>query len=84
MIRGGICYRGKPFPESFSAKVHEPGYSETWREGVSIFHNPNARHPLPEYSIPGVAHHTSRDGRIVASMPDCFPVGSNTIIIVPS
>jgi len=85
MVRGGICYRrGKLVPESFGARVHEPGYSETWSEGVSVFHNPNARHPLPESSILGVAHHTSLDGRIVASLPDFFPVGSNTFIVVPT
>jgi hypothetical protein len=80
MVRGGICYRrGKLAPESFAAKVHDAGYSETWSEGVSVFHNPNAKHPLPESSILGVAHHTSREGRILASMPDFFPVGSNTL-----
>ena len=84
MVRGGICYCGKLVPESFSAKVHDPGYSETWCEGVSVFHNPHARNPLPEYSIPGAAHHTAGDGRILSSMPDFFPVGSNTFIVVPS
>lgn len=84
MIRGGICYRGKLIPESFAAQVHEPGYSESWRDGVSILHNPHARHPLPEYAIPGVAHHTARGGRIVANMPEFFPVGSNTFIVMPT
>ena len=84
MIRSGICYRGKVTPESFSVKVHDPAYSETWCEGVSVYHNPNAKHPLPEYAIPGAAHHTARDGRIVGSMPGFFPVGSLTLIVLPS
>jgi hypothetical protein len=85
MVRGGICYRrGSLVPESFAAKVHEAGYLETWSEGISVFHNPNARHPLPESSILGVANHTSRDGRILTGMPDFFPVGSNTSIVVPT
>lgn len=83
MVRGGICYRGNVIPESFSAKVDAPEYRETWCEGVSVYHNPNALQPLPEFAIPGAAQHTVRDGRIVASMPDFFPIGSQTFILVP-
>jgi hypothetical protein len=82
MVRGGICYRGTVIPETFSVEVHAPEYGETWCEGVSVYHNPNARHPLPEYAIPGAAHHTVRAGRIVASMPEFFPIGSQTFIVV--
>jgi hypothetical protein len=83
MVRGGICYRRKLIPESFSVEVHAPGYAETWCEGLSVYHNPNTRIPIPEYAIPGAAHHTVRDGRIVSGMPPFFPVGSNTVILVP-
>ncbi|MCI0624486.1 MAG: hypothetical protein L0387_23040 [Acidobacteria bacterium] len=83
MVRGGICYRGKLIPEQFSVEVHSPGYAETWCEGVSIYHNPGARIPLPEYAIPGAAHHTARDGRILSGMPAFFPIGSTTVILVP-
>jgi hypothetical protein len=41
MVRGGICdRRGTLMPESFAATVHEAGYSETWSEGLFVFHNP--------------------------------------------
>lgn len=83
MVRGGVCYRGKVIPESFSAHVDDAAYTETWCEGVSVYHNPNAKIPLPEFTIPGAAHHIARDGRIVASMPPFFPVGSQTFILVP-
>lgn len=84
MTRAGFCYRGKLVPEAFAVEVHAPGYSERWRDGVSVFHNPNALHPLPEHAFPDIAHHTVDGDRIVASMPDFFPLGSNTYVVTPS
>ena len=51
-------------------------------EFVSL--NPNARIPLPEMAFPGAAHHTTRDGRIVTGMPRFFPLGSQTIMLLPT
>ena len=81
MLRRGLCYKGNVHHEPFTAEVHAQEYSETWCEGVSIYHNPNARIPLPEYTFPGAAHHTARDGRILSNTPPFFPIGSNTIIL---
>jgi hypothetical protein len=83
MIRSGFCHRGELVPQQFSAEVHDPEYCESWCEGLSVYHNPAARIPLPEFAFPGAAHHTARDGRILTSMPPFFPVGSNTLILVP-
>jgi hypothetical protein len=52
--------------------------------GLSVYHNPNARIPLPPESFPCAAHHTSRDGRILSHQPRFHPVGSPTHIIVPT
>ena len=41
---------------SFSAEVEE-GYSESWIDGMDVYHNPNALHPLNSDSLPGAAHH---------------------------
>lgn len=84
MVRGGICYRGKLVPESYADEVHAQGYGETWCEAISVYHNPGARHPLATHAIPGAAHHTSNGQRILSSMPPFFPVGTNTVILVPS
>jgi hypothetical protein len=83
MVRGGVCYRGKLVPESYADEVHAEGYGETWCEGLSVYHNPRALHPLPEETIPGAAHHTTDGKRILASMPSFFPLGTNTVILVP-
>lgn len=83
MLRRGLAYRGGLSPEVFVAEVHADGYVETWCEGLSVFHNPNALIPLPDDAIPEAAHHTIRDGRIVASHPDFLPIGSVTLILTP-
>ncbi len=84
MMRSGYCYKGSATPEWFVAEVHKPGYSETWCEGLSVYHNPNARIPLSPEALPCAAHHTSRDGRILSRQPAWHPVGSTTHVIVPS
>jgi hypothetical protein len=66
MIRNGQAYSsGALDPENFVREVSAPGYAETWCEGLSVYHNPRATHPLHPQAIPCAAHHTSRDGRIV-------------------
>jgi len=83
MVRGGYCYRKSPIAEKFALEVHAPDYSESWCEGLSVYHNPRAAIPLPPEAFPCAAHHTSRDGRILSSQPDFHPVGTTTHIIVP-
>lgn len=84
MVRGGLCYRGKLVPETFSAEVHSPDYRETWTEGLAVYHNPKALHPLDVASFPGSAHHTVDGGRIVSNLPGFFPLGTQTIILAPT
>ena len=83
-IRHGICYRGSPMPQNFTDEVHSLHYSETWCEGLSVHHNPNALLPLPVEAIPGAAHHTVRNGRIMSLLPQFHPVGSLTFTLIPS
>ena len=82
MVRAGVCLRNEPLNlEAFSQEVHSPDYAETWVEGLSVFHNPTAEHPLPEAMIPNAAHWISRDGRILADMPSFHPIGEKTYIL---
>lgn len=85
MIRVGAKHRHDPnaaLPDGFIVEVDEE-YSETWGEGVSIFHNPNALYPLPEELFPSVAHHRFKDGQIMSHPPDFFPYNSMTWLFVP-
>jgi hypothetical protein len=68
-------------PTKFSFDVNAPSYKETWVEGLDVFHNPKAIHPLEEHLLPGAAHHRLQsDGQILSSLPNWHPVGSFTTI----
>jgi hypothetical protein len=84
IIRGGFAYQGELWPTRFAAKVHEPGYRESWGQGLSVYHNPNARIPLPESTFPGAAHHTSNGHQVLANIPPFFPLGSQDFVVVPT
>jgi hypothetical protein len=81
MFRKGHCFRESEYLEEFENAVHSPGYTETWVEGMSVFHNPNALVPLPETFIPGAAHFYVKKGEIVTNRPLFHPVGSITLVI---
>lgn len=86
MIRSGTCYRhdqNSDMPDSFSYIVGENKVKETWRESLSVYHNPNAVIPLSESLIPGVAHHHFKDGNIYSSIPKFHTYGSVTQLIRP-
>ena len=86
IVRIGTRYMHDPNAALPLRFVHEvaPGASaETWGEGVSIFHNPRARTPLPEFLFPSVAHHKFDDGQIRSHLPEFHPFGSVTNILIP-
>lgn len=80
MYRRGFAYQGGVSATAFSTEVDD-NYNETWVEGLSVYHNPNALIPLPEEAIPAAAHHVLRNGRVMSAQPDFFPVGSQTIYL---
>lgn len=85
LIRHGVCHEhshNASMPRSFVNQV-EPGLcSETWAEGVSMYHNPNAKHPVPPDAFPSIAHHWFEDGEIKSVVPKFHPYNSMTINIV--
>jgi hypothetical protein len=83
MFRSGTRFLDLATLETFQAEVHSPNYRETWVEGMSVYHNPRALHPLPEAYIPTAAHHYFRNDEIVSHMPDFHPAGSLTATIQP-
>ena len=52
---------------------------ETWAEGLSMFHNPNAKHPVSEFLFPSIAHHYFDDGQIRSHLHEFHPYASQTI-----
>jgi len=56
---------------------------ETWGEGLSVYHNPNALRPLPEELFPSIAHHKFDNRQIRSHVPEFHPFGSVTNILIP-
>lgn len=86
MFRKGIRrseLEGGSLPIEFAQKLHEPGYRESWVEGMVVWHNPNAAAPLDPALIRGAAHEMLLpDGRIETLLPEFHPLQSETTIIL--
>lgn len=60
------------------------GDEESWVEGLDVFHNPRALHPLDPSAFPGAAHHRLElDGTVTSVSPSWHPLASRTGIVVP-
>lgn len=80
MYRFGSCHDHSPnasLPKSFGYQVSTKT-NETWAEGLSMFHNPNARFPVPQEFFPSIAHHYFHEGQIASTLPDFHPYSSTT------
>lgn len=85
MIRQGTYHDHDPnasVPKMFKYMVDESS-EETWGEGVSMYHNPNAIHPVPEELFPSIAHHHFKNGQIVSTLPEFFVYASYTFNFRP-
>lgn len=86
MIRTGTAVNLDPnaaTPNPYVMDVNDPKYTETWIEGMDVFHNPWAENPLPEEMLIGAAHHHLRkDGQMLTRTPDWHPFSSMTQICV--
>ncbi|WP_081682377.1 hypothetical protein [Pseudacidovorax intermedius] len=86
MIRRGTVASLDPnsvLPTVFVHDVNSAQYSETWMEGMDVYHNPDAAQPLDPMMLPGAAHHWLReDGQLVSHIPAWQPFGSITQISV--
>jgi hypothetical protein len=73
-------------PKKFRALVNNPDYRESWSEGLNVWHNPKAKHPLDPEFIPYAAHHyLLPDGNVQSTTPEFHPFSSITIqsLVVP-
>lgn len=86
LIRQGFMVSHDPNatePIPFSLDVNSPNYSETWSEGLELYHNPNALHPLNPQLLPDIAHyHLLSNGELACQAPSWHPLTSITHIIV--
>jgi len=86
MTRTGTRYVHDPnasLSEPFTQDVHSSAFSETWVEGMNVYHNPRALVPLRPQLLPGAAHHRLTETGLLGSViPDFHPYGSQTSIRV--
>lgn len=82
LVHKGFRYVGDP-PERvrFSTEVTE-GHRERWIDGMNVFHNPRASHPLKPEMLPGAAHHYFVDGKFGSLVPADHLVSSTTLTLV--
>ncbi len=86
MFREGFAYDHSPnaaLPKRFKFEVAPGIVSETWAEGMNMFHNPNARFPVNPEMFPSIAHHFFEDGDVRGVIPDFHPFSSMTMSIGP-
>lgn len=69
-------------PIRVSRPVTPESYSESWGEGLSMYHNPNAKLPVDENLFPSIAHHHFKDGQIVSAIPEVHPYSTITMNMV--
>lgn len=81
-LREGSCVPDdvtSTYPLAFQAIVNAAGYSESWSEGLNVYHNPNADRPLSEDLFPTAAHHhCDAEGNRTTHAPARHPLASTT------
>ncbi len=82
MIRRGMAVPANPSAANlreFRLPVTEAGYSETWIEGLDVYHNPRAKHPLDPEMLPDAAHFFCQSsGELRGIVPPWHPLFSVT------
>jgi hypothetical protein len=80
--RFGYCFRdSSDYVQVFFDSVGSPTYSETWMEGLCVYHNPFAKHPLPFNYLPEAAHFFLKNNSIISYIPEFFPLGSVSFVL---
>ncbi|AXO17010.1 hypothetical protein DY252_20055 [Thalassospira indica] len=67
--------------EAFSFDVQGDEYEEYWTQEIQVFHNPNAKHPLPFEALLGATHHYFDDGHLKSVTPDDAVLSSFTMLM---
>jgi len=86
MVRIGLChdhYRDAVQPLRFEYVVGDGQHTETWGEGLTVFHNPFALHPLDDEVFADIAQiWEPQDGPVRQLLPPFFPYQSRTAVVV--
>jgi hypothetical protein len=65
------------------AEVKPDSYNETWGQGLSMYHNPNATYPVNANLFQNIRHHFYENGLIKSQIcPGCDLISSKTITTI--
>lgn len=88
MFRVGTNYRHDPDavkPEVFVYEVGDPELTrETWREGVSLIRNPNAKHPIPDGWFGASVEEDLKQGKHISTFYEPFLPYSSITSMFPA
>ena len=65
----------------FVKNVKDDDYEEFWTQEIQVFHNPNAKTPLPFEWLLGATHHYFEDGVLKSVTPRDAVLSSVTMLI---
>ncbi|CTQ77578.1 hypothetical protein [Roseibium alexandrii] len=79
-------YKPNPDPnaiigEPFHVDVCDPDYEEFWTQEIQVFHNPNAKFPLPTEALLGATHHFFEAGQFRSLTPEDAVLSSMTLLV---
>lgn len=79
-LRSGQCYNSEvdSLPKDFSYLVGDGTHVENWKEGVTIFHNPNALIKLNRNLFKGCKQIWIEENEFEGEMPEFYPYNSIT------
>lgn len=83
-FRVGFKYNPDPksvVGEAFHVDVSDPDYEEYWTQEIQVFHNPNAKHPLPFEALLGATHHYFEDGQLKSHAPEDAVLSSFSMLV---
>jgi hypothetical protein len=86
VTRMGTCYKhdnNETKPNRFEYYVGEHDSPiESWGSGLTVFHNPNASHPLDSTLLADLPHGFFKDGNFVMeNVPSFQPITSKTLVL---
>lgn len=85
LIRNGFLYNPDPeaiHPIPFSKDLDDPDYEESWSDGLIMFHNPNAKHPVDPDAFSDISHiFYSKDEGFYGYHQPYDVLGSITVVV---
>lgn len=87
LFRNGYCHDHDPeaaVPAFFTFEIEAGKITESWAEGLNMYHNPKAKHPVDPNLFPSIAHHFFENGMIQSIIPDFHPYSSITLNVLVS